>query len=385
MNTKKGILILAAALLLCSVQLFLAIPASASDNVTDEHEVLLQAPPPPPPSEPPPGPPPPTPPYPPMPPSPDWHFPGYNPYTGHWDYHWPYGWRWPWYVSGRVVVVQPYYQPPYQPVVYAPVINSFTANPSYIQAGQGIVLTWTTTNATSVTLSPGIGSVPNSGSYNLSPGYTTTYTLSATNSAGSISASTTVTVAPYVSTYTTSSTQIASTANDPTVAGSILTGGFSSLSDNPVLLITLLGLLAVAAALAVVFLVRRPAAAHAGGNRRNGYLATATRASGRTPATTPVDSGPRLIMSNGEGIPLSSGGSLGRSDFSPLVKADEADLISRRHIRFDFEDGDCFIEDRGSTNGTRINGSPINGKGRYLLREGDKVELADVLTLTFKS
>jgi hypothetical protein len=381
MNTKKGILILAAALLLCSVQLFLAIPASASDNVTDEHEVLLQAPPPPPPSEPPPGPPPPTPPYPPMPPSPDWHFPGYNPYTGHWDYHWPYGWRWPWYVSGRVVVVET----PYQPVVYAPVINSFTANPSYIQAGQGIVLTWTTTNATSVTLSPGIGSVPNSGSYNLSPGYTTTYTLSATNSAGSISASTTVTVAPYVSTYTTSSTQIASTANDPIVAGSILTGGFSSLSDNPVLLITLLGLLAIAAALAVVFLVRRPAAAHAGGNRRNGYLATATRASGRTPATTPVDSGPRLIMSNGEGIPLSSGGSLGRSDFSSLVKADEADLISRRHIQFDCEDGECFIEDRGSTNGTRLNGSPINGKGRYLLREGDKVELADVLTLTFKS
>jgi hypothetical protein len=26
-----------------------------------------------------------------------------------------------------------------------------------------------------------------------------------------------------------------------------------------------------------------------------------------------------------------------------------------------------------------------DGKGRYLLREGDKVELADILTLTFKT
>jgi pSer/pThr/pTyr-binding forkhead associated (FHA) protein len=67
------------------------------------------------------------------------------------------------------------------------------------------------------------------------------------------------------------------------------------------------------------------------------------------------------------------------------VKADKADLISRQHRRFDCEDGECFIEDRGSTNGTKLNGSNINGKGRYLLREGDKVELADILTLTYKS
>jgi len=324
------------------------------------------------------------PPIPPMPPSPHpWHFPGYNPYTGHWDYSWPSG-RWPWYVSGRVIVVQPPYQP-YQPIVYAPVINSFTANPSYIQCGQGIVLTWTVTNATTVTLSPGIGSVPSSGSYNLTPGYTTTYTLSATNSGGSVSASTTVTVAPYVSTYTTSSTQIAGSETvADTGTGSVLTGGLSGISDNPVMLITLLGLLAVAAAVAIVLFVRRPAAAHA----RAGYLATATRAASGTPGTTPGDTGPgpKFILSNGQQLSLSgNAGSLGRSDFSSLLKADEADLISRKHIRFDCEDGECYIEDRGSTNGTRLNGSSIEGKGRYLLREGDKIELADILALTYKS
>jgi len=286
-----------------------------------------------------------------------------------------------------MIVDEPPYQP-YQPVIYAPVINSFTANPSYIQSGQGIVLTWTTTNATSATLSPGIGSVPTSGSYNLSPGYTTTYTLSASNSAGSVNASTTVTVAPHVSYYPSSSTPVAATVDPPATTGtSVLTGGLSGISGNPVMLITLLGLLAIAAAVAIVLLVRRPAPAHAGGNgRRAGYLTTSTRTASVTPSTTPGEAGPRLIMSNGEGIPLSgSSGSLGRSNLSALVKADEADLISRRHLRFDHEDGECFIEDRGSTNGTKLNGSPISGKGRYLLREGDKVELADVLTLTFKS
>jgi hypothetical protein len=286
-----------------------------------------------------------------------------------------------------MILVEPPYQPPYQPIVYAPVINSFTANPSYIQSGQGILLTWTVTNATSVTLSPGIGSVPGSGSYNLTPGYTTTYTLSATNSGGNVSASTTVTVAPYVSTYTTSSAPIYSSGNAVNSGtSSILTGGLSGdgSGNSGMLYITLLGLLAVAAVVAVVLFVRRPAAAHA----RAGYLATATRAASGAPATTPVDAGPgpKFILSNGEQLSLSgSAGSLGRSDFRSLVKADEADLISRQHIRFDCEDGECYIEDRGSTNGTKLNGSSIDGKGKYLLREGDKVELADILTLTFKS
>jgi hypothetical protein len=281
-----------------------------------------------------------------------------------------------------IIVEQPYQQP-----VYAPVINSFTANPSYIQSGQGIVLTWTVNNATTVTLSPGIGSVPGSGSYNLSPGYTTTYTLSATNSGGNVSASTTVTVAPYVSTYTISSAQIAGSGDVAnTGTSSILTGGLSGdgSGNSGLLYITLLGLLAVAAAIAVVLFVRRPAAAYA----RAGYLATDTRAASGTPATTPIDAGPgpKFILSNGEQLSLSgNAGSLGRSDFRSLVKPDKADLISRQHIRFDCEDGECYIEDRNSTNGTRLNGSSIDGKGRYLLREDDKVELADILTLTFKS
>jgi hypothetical protein len=275
---------------------------------------------------------------------------------------------------------QPLIDPP-------PVINSFSANPSYIQQGQTAVLTWNVSDelsrAITVTITPSVGSVSSSGSYSVTPGSTTTYTLTATNVDGTVSASTTVTVTPYVSYYPASSAPVATV--DPPATGNILTGGLNGLGGNSsTLLITLLGLLAVAAAVVIALLVRRPAAAHAG-NGRGGYP-SATRTAGRTPATTPVDSGPRFVMSNGGAIPLSGGSAtLGRNDFSSQVRADEADMISRRHLRFDYEDGEYYIEDRGSTNGTRINGSSIEGKGRYLLKDGDKVELADVLTLTFKS
>ncbi|HLF95482.1 MAG TPA: Ig-like domain-containing protein, partial [Planctomycetota bacterium] len=56
-------------------------------------------------------------------------------------------------------------------------------------------LAWTTTNASSASLSPGIGPVPLSGSLTVSPASTTIYTLTATNSSGSSTASATVTVA----------------------------------------------------------------------------------------------------------------------------------------------------------------------------------------------
>jgi hypothetical protein len=399
MSFKNCIVVAAAVLLLCSAQLLAVTQVFASDNVTDPQGASFLPPPyppfPPSPPLPPPTPPippmPPTPPIPPIPPVPplpptpptpphSWYYPGYNPYTGNGPFPWPYNWRWSTYVPAKVIIIRQSYHPP----ICAPTITCFTANPSYIQCGQGIVLNWTTTNATSVTLSPGIGSVPVCGSYNLSPGCTTTYTLCASGSGGSVSASTTITVAPYVSYYPTSSTPVATV--DPPATGNILTGGLNGLAGNSsTLLITLLGLLAVAAAVVIALLVRRPAASHTG-NGRAGYLAATTRTAGRTPATTPADNGPRFVISNGEVIPLSGGSaSLGRSDFSSLMKSDDADLISRRHIRLYYEDGDCYIEDRGSTNGTKINGSSIEGKGRYLLRDGDKVELADVLTLTFKS
>jgi len=74
-----------------------------------------------------------------------------------------------------------------------PVISSFTASPSTINAGQNSTLQWATQNATSVSISS-IGSVAASGTSNVSPTVTTVYTLTASNATGSTTKTATVTV-----------------------------------------------------------------------------------------------------------------------------------------------------------------------------------------------
>jgi hypothetical protein len=74
-----------------------------------------------------------------------------------------------------------------------PVISSFTATPSTINAGQNSILQWATQNATSVSISS-IGSVAASGTSNVSPTVTTIYTLTASNATGSTTKTATVTV-----------------------------------------------------------------------------------------------------------------------------------------------------------------------------------------------
>src|SRR5215469_3853328 len=70
-----------------------------------------------------------------------------------------------------------------------------SASPATITAGQSSTLSWTTSNATSAQIDNGVGSVnlPN-GSTMVSPAKTTTYTLTASNSGGTVTAQATVTV-----------------------------------------------------------------------------------------------------------------------------------------------------------------------------------------------
>lgn len=75
------------------------------------------------------------------------------------------------------------------PVAGLPIVNYFTANPNSITAGGSTTLSWSVSNAASVTIEPGVGTVGFSGSSVVSPTATTTYTLTATNAAGSRTAS----------------------------------------------------------------------------------------------------------------------------------------------------------------------------------------------------
>ena len=56
-------------------------------------------------------------------------------------------------------------------------INSFTAEPSTIEAGQSATLRWSISNATDMSIDQGIGAVQSEGSKQVSPTATTTYTL----------------------------------------------------------------------------------------------------------------------------------------------------------------------------------------------------------------
>ena len=77
-----------------------------------------------------------------------------------------------------------------------PQIIRFEANPLNIAPGGSSTLSWTTSGATQVSISPGVGSVELNGSRAVSPAQTTTYTLTATSADGkSVTAPITVTVA----------------------------------------------------------------------------------------------------------------------------------------------------------------------------------------------
>lgn len=75
-----------------------------------------------------------------------------------------------------------------------PQILSFEASPTTINPGGSSTLSWQTSNADSVTINQGVGTVSGSGSTSVSPTQQTTYTLTASNDNGSVTAQVTVSI-----------------------------------------------------------------------------------------------------------------------------------------------------------------------------------------------
>ncbi|MEO8034661.1 MAG: hypothetical protein ABI837_09530, partial [Acidobacteriota bacterium] len=71
---------------------------------------------------------------------------------------------------------------------------AFAASPEIVGPGRVSTLAWSTTNATTVTIDNGVGTKPTTGSVNVAPFATTTYTLTASGPGGTSTAHTTVTV-----------------------------------------------------------------------------------------------------------------------------------------------------------------------------------------------
>lgn len=83
--------------------------------------------------------------------------------------------------------------PPTPPPPPAAPTATLAASPGVIQQGQSTTLTWQTNNASDITIE-GLGTVSASGSKTISPGSSTTYTLTAKGPGGSQNASARVTV-----------------------------------------------------------------------------------------------------------------------------------------------------------------------------------------------
>jgi hypothetical protein len=92
--------------------------------------------------------------------------------------------------NGKKSIAAAQLAPPASPSV------ALSASPASAQAGQQVTLTWSSTNATSITLEPSVGGVAAQGSTTVRPSQSTTYTITATGPGGSAHASAQVIITP---------------------------------------------------------------------------------------------------------------------------------------------------------------------------------------------
>jgi peptidoglycan-associated lipoprotein len=83
--------------------------------------------------------------------------------------------------------------PPPPPPAAKPTVT-FSADRSSIMKGESVKLSWTTTDATNVSISPEVGAVTLQGSTTVTPADSTTYTLTASGPGGSTDATVRITV-----------------------------------------------------------------------------------------------------------------------------------------------------------------------------------------------
>ena len=109
------------------------------------------------------------------------------------------------------------------------------------------------------------------------------------------------------------------------------------------------------------------------------------------PVTTPpapraaVARGRLVFPDNSEILLTEAVRSIGRDDLKNAVSPDASKYISRQHFLIRNDAGRYFIEDLNTSNGTKINGVDIGGKGIYELGDGDRIDVATVVQLTFRT
>jgi len=116
-----------------------------------------------------------------------------------------------------------------------PTISSFTVSPTSINSGQTATLSWSVTGSTALSIDQGVGTVTGLNSRSVAPTSSTTYILTASNSAGSVTSSATLTVnqsavAPVIPSFIASPTSI--TSGSTSTLSWTVTGTSPTLSIN---------------------------------------------------------------------------------------------------------------------------------------------------------
>ncbi len=99
-----------------------------------------------------------------------------------------------------------------------------------------------------------------------------------------------------------------------------------------------------------------------------------------------------IIFPNGHEEQITTTRWIGREDLLDIVPSEKSDEISRKHCKIVIEDDNYFLEDepsperegRTSGNKTYLNDIEITNKGRQQLKDGDTIDLAELVKLQFK-
>ena len=248
---------------------------------------------------------------------------------------------------------------------------TFTVEPSTVKRGEPAMLEWNVTGAATIDVQPGIGRVGPSGKRKISPEATTTYTITATNNIGPNTRTVDVTVAegdwmPAWLIWT-------------IIAGLAVTGGVVAFLMNR--------RKAVPAAFGEgeTALQQNPTMTAAPPTVTRSQTAIKTVVKTKVMQSETAMAEGRLVLQGGKEILLSTASKwIGRADCAGLVPGQDDSFISRQHMLITYEGGEYFVEDGNSGNGTKLNGVDIKGKGKQRIKDGDRIELAEVLTVTFR-
>jgi hypothetical protein len=150
---------------------------------------------------------------------------------------------------------------------------------------------------------------------------------------------------------------------------------------NPVVLVTGPSLIAVLALLGI-YLYRK----YGRKQQKTAVLLLSSGAKTGQPTDTHAPAAvarARLALPGGMDIAIADNRVIGRGDLARMMDTDELGQISKRHFEVSYSGDRFFIEDAGSSNGTRLNGAEIKGKGRVSLDDGDVIEPAGAVQIKF--